>query len=1134
MGIATLRPVWLLVILWAAVPAVARNTASAFEGDELAPAKSPEEALAAIKVPDGLRVELVACEPLVIDPVAIDFGPDGKLWVAEMLDYPAGINGDYAPGGRIRFLEDTDADGKYDKATIFVENIPYPTGVTVWKKGVMYCAAPDVVYAEDTNGDGQADVQKVLLTGFDTRNFQARINSLRYGLDNWVYAANGLLGGKLTSPQKADFQVDLGSRDFRFNPDTLAFDLEPGRTQQGLAHDDWGNWFGTNNSELLLHYPLPDHYVRRNPNVAAAEPVVLVPKEDPDKLYPRSRTLQRFNHPESANRVTSACGAVIYRDELLGREYAGNAFVCEPVHNLVTRRILKPEGSTFSGVRAPTEQQAEFLASTDNWFRPVDLQTGPDGALWVVDMYRAIIEHPKWITADRLATLDLRAGDDKGRIYRIVPVDKPARKPVVLESLDTPSLVQALDSPNGTQREMAQFLLVHRGDLAAVPVLKKLAKDCQRPQARMQALCALDGLKALNAQVVIDSLRDPNAGVRRHAIRLLETFLTEEWGIGPELARLVNDSDPHVRLQLACTLGEWKDPLSGEALGQIALASRDDKYIIGAVFSSVTKENLAPLAAVVMTADSTTDPPAYLLEQIVSLATTFEVDRVLVEFTNSLAANSNDGTFATWQLAAVTAMLDGLDRTNVSLVQLAERQGDLGPAMLETLNKVFAFARIAAADSEANEEARLAAVKLLGRGPDHRADDIAAAGELFSAQTPTSVQRGVIAALGKLKDDQVPRVLLDSWRRVGPSIRSDILTVLMTREEWTTALLDRIESKDLQAGEIDATRRQQLSLNRNKELAARAAKLLAGSVNADRSKVIEQYKPVATGPGKAERGAQLFEKTCSICHRLNDKGYAIGPDLVALTDKSPQALLTAILDPNRNVDQKFGVYNAITTQGLSVPGILSAETGSSITITQQENKQTTIIRSDLDELVSTGKSLMPEGLEKDLKPADVADIIAYVASTGPSRRTFEGNDPAVVTTSPDGNLMLRASMCEIYGKQISFEVLTPERQILTTWKGAEDRADWTAEIPTDGEYTVSLHYSCQNDSAGNAFLFENTSGKISGKISGTGKTWTTYFPVEIGKLKLKAGKQRFSLRADGEIKGEGLANVAHVLLIPAR
>ncbi len=221
--------------------------------------KSTGEALATFRTRAGLKVELVASEPLVVDPVAIDWSADGRLWVVEMRDYPAGIDGKWKPGGRVKFLEDTDGDGRYDKATVFLDDLPFPTGVTAWNKGVLICAAPDILYAEDTDGDGRADKVEKLFTGFATDNYQARVNSLSLGLDNWIYGANGLIGGKIRAVEALSSraqvsggnEIDIGGRDFRFHPDTGEFEAASGLTQQGRVRDDWGDWFGCDNSTLL-------------------------------------------------------------------------------------------------------------------------------------------------------------------------------------------------------------------------------------------------------------------------------------------------------------------------------------------------------------------------------------------------------------------------------------------------------------------------------------------------------------------------------------------------------------------------------------------------------------------------------------------------------------------------------------------------------------------------------------------------------------------------------------------------------------------------------------------------------------------------------------------------------------------
>jgi putative membrane-bound dehydrogenase-like protein len=415
---------------------------------------SPQQSLAKIVTKPNLVVELVVAEPLIDSPVAIDFGPDGKLWVCEMIDYPQGKTGTYEPGGRISFLESTKNDGHFDKRTTFLDNVPFPTGVKVWRKGVLICAAPDIIYAEDTDGDGKADVVKKLFSGFGADNYQGRVNSLEYGLDGWVYGSCGLFGGTIKSFNGKTYQ--LGNRDFRIKPDTGELEPVTGVSQQGRVRDDWGNWFGCDSGTLIRHYPLDDHYLKRNPYVTSPPSSVFVPADpNPNQMFPLKADAQRFALSGPAGNVTAACGLCIYRDNLLGDDFKGNAFVCEPVNLCVHRLKLTPKGCTFEGHRPDDEKDREFLASTDNWFRPVQAITGPDGCLWIVDMYRHVIEHPRWIPPQDAAKLDLRAGAGMGRIYRVRPKTVAPRQWVHLDEMVGDELRTQMKSPNGWTRDMA-------------------------------------------------------------------------------------------------------------------------------------------------------------------------------------------------------------------------------------------------------------------------------------------------------------------------------------------------------------------------------------------------------------------------------------------------------------------------------------------------------------------------------------------------------------------------------------------------------------------------------------------------------------------------------------------------------
>ena len=406
-----------------------------------------------------------------------------------MRDYGCKDGETCPPTGRVSVLEDRDGDGFYETSTVFLDKIAEPMGVKAWRKGVLISAAPDIIYAEDTDGDGKADRVEKWFTGFSTENPQARLNMLSVGLDGWLQAGC-MFTGTIKNREGKEFAI--GNRDFRIKPDEGLLDAENGTTENTRTRDDWGNWFGCENSVVGFHYPMSDRYLRRNP-LASSRPRVSVPLPTPAaaQLYPRGK-LVLFELSGPAGRATSSCGITIYRDELLGPQYTGNSFTCEPVNQIVHRMVLKPKGATFTGERPDDEPDSEFLASTDNWFRPVQARTGPDGALWVVDMYRYVIEHTRWIPKETQDKIDVYAGSDKGRIYRVLPKDAKSKPLPHLDKLSAAELAAAMDSPNGTVRDMIQLMLTWRGDEAAAEPLVKIANNSSHPAARLQALCTLD------------------------------------------------------------------------------------------------------------------------------------------------------------------------------------------------------------------------------------------------------------------------------------------------------------------------------------------------------------------------------------------------------------------------------------------------------------------------------------------------------------------------------------------------------------------------------------------------------------------------------------------------------------------
>ncbi len=477
---------------------------------------SPQDSLKALRLKPGYEAALVAHEPLVQDPVFIDWDAKGRMWVVEMGDYPfaagektkdGSMGQDKTSplqGGRVKILTDTDGDGIYDKATLFLDGLKHPTSLVPWKDGVFIANIPDILHAVDTDGDGICDKRETWFTGFTAGNPQHLVNGFAWGLDGWLYGANGDSGGSITCV-KTGRQVDLGTNDFRFDPRTGDFALEGGRSQYGKWRDDYGNWFGNNNSTIGWHYWLPFRHLEKHPELPVKS-VRGIMNEDL-RVFPASPPMRRFNQASAVNTLTSGCSPMPCRTA----EDADVMLICEPTNNLVHREVLDHTGAHITSTRHPDDKEGEFIASLDNWFRPTLARTGPDGALYVVDMYRLVLEHPEWIPAEIAKGLDLRAGEDRGRIYRISKTGTPRGPMAVTDP------VAAMASPNGRVRDTGHRLLLERQDTSAVHALKELAATAA-PAVRTQALFATAQLGGMSAEDLFNTIKPLAPRIRAAAL----------------------------------------------------------------------------------------------------------------------------------------------------------------------------------------------------------------------------------------------------------------------------------------------------------------------------------------------------------------------------------------------------------------------------------------------------------------------------------------------------------------------------------------------------------------------------------------------------------------------------------------
>lgn len=936
--------------------------------------KSPQESLECFRVQPGFTIELVAAEPLVMDPVAFDWGPDGKLWVVEMGDYPVGVDGNGKVGGIVRFLEDANDDGQYDKSTVFLSELNFPTGVMPWRKGVIVSAAPEVFYAEDRDGDGRADHRVTLLKGFGEGNQQHRVNGFEYGLDNWVYAANGDSGGRIGAvagvlgPARGTEAVDLRSRDFRFRPDDAAFELIEGQTQFGRHRDDWGNWFGNNNPSWGWHYWIPERYVTRNEHLAlrsARQPLANYPNAP--RVFAISKPLQRFNWPNLVNTLTSANSVTPYRDELFGPEFENSVWVSEPAHNVVHREELIATGVTFDSRRPADEQDREFLASTDNWFRPTMLKTGPDGALYIADMYRLVIEHTEYALPGMEKQIDVRAGSDRGRIYRVFPEGAKLRKARYLDQLDARGLAAALDSPNGWQRDTAQRLLAHAQDKSAVHPLRKLLASTKNPKARLHALCALEGLGALELKDLERAWSDAHPMVRAHAVRLGESMKSTR-GFAPMFA-LADDPDIRVRYQLALTLGEaqWPEKEAGAALARIAARDAENCQMLVAIMSSAP----ACLESLVGELEEASKPSALpLREQLLQLATAANHPKAVAMLLKAALNSPNTGE----SFALANSFLEGLERSGSSLDRFRDQcPGELRD-LLQRFTELGARAESIAFDMGGSERDRASAVRLLGRLASSSQTTRRLA-ELLAANQSAVVQKAVISALRSSRQSEAATAVLTRWAQLSPAMRAEIMELLLGNRAWTDSLLSAIATQQLPASQIPAATRQRLLKNRDEKIRERARALFE-ETGSDRQQLARQYR--MPGTADIDQGKALFTQHCAACHKFKGEGIALGPDLAGLSDRSVDGLLVAILDPNQSVETPFVNYTIVTRDGRELSGIIVSETGTSVTLRAADGIEHVLLRKEIKEIRSSGLSLMPEGLEHGLTPQQMADLIQYV------------------------------------------------------------------------------------------------------------------------------------------------------------
>jgi putative membrane-bound dehydrogenase-like protein len=963
--------------------------------DELAsklpriPASTPEQSVSKMQIHPTFEVQIVAAEPLIRDPAAIDIDENGRMYVCELPEYNAYAATDKPnEKGAVKRLVDTNGDGRYDKATLFVKDIAYPTAIICWDDGVFIGSAPDLFYCKDTTGDGIADIRNKILTGFGSDLAgEAHLNSFRWGVDNRIHISTNLSGGNVRLANAAESTaVSTRGRGIILDPRDLSkFALTSGAGQHGMSMDNWGRKFVCSNSVPAQMLMLDDRYLARNPYLASPNLAVdITPDGKHTELFRIStaepwrelrtmlRRTKQFRGSDEGGKpfgfFTGATGITIYRGDAWPEEFHGNLIVGDVANNLIYRAILKPKGLELVAERADIGK--EFIASRDLWFRPVQFTNAPDGTLYAIDISRELIEGAAFLPPEFMKYLDPLSGSKQGRIYRIAPRDFTNPPTPNLGKLTIRELVSLLDHTNGWHRDTASRLIYQRQNSSAITWLRQLVKQGETAAGRFTALYLLQGLAALDESSVLTALGDSEAIVRVHALRVAESLVTQSVAITNRFSSMTTDRDIQVRYQLAFSLGAAQGQTRNLALTRLALSDHQDKWMPVAISSSLF-QGAGFVFRELSTQDTflkTTTGQQFMLTLATQIGTRQRSDELAAVLQSLSNIQERDTTLAPKIMEALVKNIEGEQRT-----RLLATTGENAEMLLQQL--IVESITIAQSPKESTEQ-RAAAIRSLQLAKFTDTKSIMV--DLLELTEPFEVRAAVIETLGSYTNNQAAEILIANWRSLGPSLRSRAAETLLSRANWVGLLLDAVEADRIARGEIDPARIQLLKAHPDKSIAQRVAKIFLSAPSGERFAVIKEYQSVLSTVGDVRQGKEIFKKVCSACHRLENVGTSVGADLNGIRNRGLPAVMLNILDPNREVKPKYLTYVLIDVKGRSTTGMITSENANSITLQKPDGTTTTILRTEIEVLQSTGLSFMPEGLEKQVSKQQMADLLSYL------------------------------------------------------------------------------------------------------------------------------------------------------------
>ncbi|MFN7877572.1 MAG: PVC-type heme-binding CxxCH protein [Pirellula sp.] len=986
---------------------------------------TPAESLKKFTLKPGYALELVAHEPDIADPVAIAFDEKSRMYVVEMIDYSEQSEERL---GTIKLLEDKDGDGFYETSVRFATGLSWPTAVACYDQGVFVGAAPDILYLKDTDGDGIADINRKVFTGFGRGNVQGLVNSFRWGLDNRIYGQTSVSGGLVvTSSRPDDEPLNLSGKDFSFDPKKLDIRTECGGGQHGMSFDDYGNRFTCHNSDNLQAFlyeqryeqtkqlvPLPPS--RRSIAVDGAQASVF--RTSPVEPWRILRTNLRVSGVapgllEGGGRpsgyFTSATGVTIYNGNQMPDLY-GQAFIADVGSNLVHRKCLSRDGVGWKGERIDIE--SEFIASSDTWFRPVQFANAPDGCLYILDFYREVIEHPQSLPAAIKRHLDLTNGRDKGRIYRLRDARQSVQYRPDLSSYSMRQLMETLSHPNGWHRETARRLAWQKRsnqpdsfeiqsfwhELEAAPTQRHMNLSGQGRAGGLDRLALL-----VQSQKTPRDLefwlghQDPN--VRATAIRLLEPLALQNPELRKKLYRLSTDIDIGVRFQLALTMSLLPQEDTNEAdrrdaiqhlLNQMTSDSAYRASVMNLIDSNAVammKERLEKWGSITEAGQGGNIPPSngppagptyevlgYCFASVASTDDLKEFDRAwgrIVGVNHTALDLGKESTYNDMAMLLLRGVLDGLDAKRGFTAKSLREYPMLNASVSQLVTNAISYLE----NIKHPPEARLQAIRTLRWASDSDAAESYYA--LLSPVHPVEIQEKAMEGLSRFHDTTTATGILARYRAFTPSMRGRTIDLLMRRSTWLDELLNHLEQGQVDWSDFSTSQRTALRTHSNQKVRERVARYFESS-STDRSKIIAEYQKALSLPGDVATGKGLFVKLCSSCHKADGVGYELGPNLVAFRYRGPEAILQNVLDPNREVNPMYLSYNVMTDDETTVSGMIESESIEVLNLTRGGEYRDAVLRSKIAEMKSSRVSIMPEGFENQLDHQAMADLLAYL------------------------------------------------------------------------------------------------------------------------------------------------------------